>query len=420
MNPPNPSPPPAPKILRRPTHDRKLAGVAKALADYLAIDPTIVRILFVVCGFLGGSGVILYLAGAILIPSEDGTGVSFTTIDTLKRDRSAATIVGLIVAAIGSIVLLGELSDSDLIAPLLLVAVGCGLLLWKSGPTETAVATTAPGTSVAGTGYAPPPAPQASTGVSAFGTVQEQAPIYPDAGEPIPPAPQVGSAGDIPWVPPQTPQAQHVPMSEPKPKRQKSKLTWVALAGLFVYFGIAIVLNASGVNIDGDRTIAWGLAAVGGVLAYSAFFGRARSLIFIGLLMIPIMFAAGEANFDDGFNFDFETNRVKIIGVDELNIQTQEYDTGVGSVEYDLRSIELNGETETISIDHGVGEVLVRVPSGIELDIEASAGAGDVDVLGRTADGPGAEVSYGSGSGTSEGKLILDIEVGLGTIEVTK
>ena len=48
-----------------------LAGVAAGLADYLAVDPTLVRIGFVALTLLGGVAVPLYLAGWLLIPDED-------------------------------------------------------------------------------------------------------------------------------------------------------------------------------------------------------------------------------------------------------------------------------------------------------------------------------------------------------------
>jgi phage shock protein PspC (stress-responsive transcriptional regulator) len=56
--------------LRRPVHDRMLAGVASGIADYLGVDPTIVRIAIVVLVFIGGAGIPLYLAGWLLIPEE--------------------------------------------------------------------------------------------------------------------------------------------------------------------------------------------------------------------------------------------------------------------------------------------------------------------------------------------------------------
>ena len=48
-----------------------VAGVAAGLADYFDIDPTLVRIGFVVLALLGGLAVPLYLAGWLLIPEED-------------------------------------------------------------------------------------------------------------------------------------------------------------------------------------------------------------------------------------------------------------------------------------------------------------------------------------------------------------
>lgn len=46
-----------------------LAGVCGGLAEYLGWDPTIVRIIFVICAILGyGSPAIIYLILAIVMP----------------------------------------------------------------------------------------------------------------------------------------------------------------------------------------------------------------------------------------------------------------------------------------------------------------------------------------------------------------
>lgn len=58
--------------LRRSFEGRMLAGVAAGLADYFAVDPTLVRIGFVVLALMGGLAVPLYLAGWLLIPDGDG------------------------------------------------------------------------------------------------------------------------------------------------------------------------------------------------------------------------------------------------------------------------------------------------------------------------------------------------------------
>ena len=57
-------------LLRRPFENRLLGGVAAGLARYLAVDPMVVRIAFVVLTLVGGGGIALYLAGLLLIPDE--------------------------------------------------------------------------------------------------------------------------------------------------------------------------------------------------------------------------------------------------------------------------------------------------------------------------------------------------------------
>jgi phage shock protein C len=57
------------KLYRSKT-DRKLAGVCGGLAQYFNIDPTLIRVLFVVLAILGGSGLVLYLALWIIVPNE--------------------------------------------------------------------------------------------------------------------------------------------------------------------------------------------------------------------------------------------------------------------------------------------------------------------------------------------------------------
>ncbi len=56
--------------LQRSRTDRKLAGICGGLAQYFNVDPTLVRVLFVLLAVLGGSGLVLYLAMWIIVPNE--------------------------------------------------------------------------------------------------------------------------------------------------------------------------------------------------------------------------------------------------------------------------------------------------------------------------------------------------------------
>jgi phage shock protein C len=56
--------------LYRSTSNRQVAGVCGGLAEYFNLDPTLIRVLFVVLAVLGGSGIILYLALWIIVPKQ--------------------------------------------------------------------------------------------------------------------------------------------------------------------------------------------------------------------------------------------------------------------------------------------------------------------------------------------------------------
>jgi len=47
-----------------------VAGVCAGLANYINIDPTIMRILFVLIAFAGGASVLVYLIMWIVMPEE--------------------------------------------------------------------------------------------------------------------------------------------------------------------------------------------------------------------------------------------------------------------------------------------------------------------------------------------------------------
>jgi phage shock protein C len=59
------------KRLVRSRSDYMLGGVCAGLGHYFSIDPTIVRLVFVLLAVSGGSGVLLYLVLWIVIPRED-------------------------------------------------------------------------------------------------------------------------------------------------------------------------------------------------------------------------------------------------------------------------------------------------------------------------------------------------------------
>lgn len=56
------------KRLMRVEDGRMIAGVCTGLAQYFNVDPTLVRIIFVILGLLGLGGVVLYLILWLIMP----------------------------------------------------------------------------------------------------------------------------------------------------------------------------------------------------------------------------------------------------------------------------------------------------------------------------------------------------------------
>lgn len=67
--------------LYRNVQGRVIGGVAGGLAEYFGIDPTIIRLIFVLLVIFGGSGVLIYLVLWIILPEKNNynTYSSFTS-----------------------------------------------------------------------------------------------------------------------------------------------------------------------------------------------------------------------------------------------------------------------------------------------------------------------------------------------------
>ena len=56
------------KKLTKSQTNRMLCGVCAGVAEYFGIDATIIRLLWVILTFFGGSGILAYIIAAIILP----------------------------------------------------------------------------------------------------------------------------------------------------------------------------------------------------------------------------------------------------------------------------------------------------------------------------------------------------------------
>ena len=128
--------------LYRSTSDKVIGGVAGGLADYLNIDPVIVRIIFVLLAVFGGSGVLVYIILWIVIPEkpflfaevqpEEQDGQEQQGMVDARRKSNSSLIAGIVLIAFGLLFLVDRLMPMYHIWdfwPLLLI--GAGFLLIK-------------------------------------------------------------------------------------------------------------------------------------------------------------------------------------------------------------------------------------------------------------------------------------------------
>ena len=59
------------KRLYKSRNNKMICGVCAGIADYFNIDPSIVRVLWAVLAMAAGTGVLAYIACAIILPEGD-------------------------------------------------------------------------------------------------------------------------------------------------------------------------------------------------------------------------------------------------------------------------------------------------------------------------------------------------------------
>jgi phage shock protein PspC (stress-responsive transcriptional regulator)/predicted membrane protein len=114
-----------------------IAGVCGGLGRYFDVNPALYRVGFVVLTFLGGAGILIYAACALVIPVE-GEKESIAS-DVLRNHRQRPfALIGLGIAAVAGIALLSHISfriHSDAFWVFALV-IG-GILIWAQRRGET-------------------------------------------------------------------------------------------------------------------------------------------------------------------------------------------------------------------------------------------------------------------------------------------
>jgi Cell wall-active antibiotics response 4TMS YvqF len=193
----------------------------------------------------------------------------------------------------------------------------------------------------------------------------------------------------------------------------------VLVGALLVLVGIGWLLDAAGVGVPWRALLPAALIAVGLACVAGAFRGRQLALMAVGVALTVVLSVAAAAD------WGLEVPLAAGVGNRDQRPTTPaeltDYQLGAGTFRLDLRRLEVPAGTTTVEARVGVGELLVQVPGGVEVEVDARSGVGNVQVLGERESGLGSRVQTGSGVGSGgDRRLVLDLRVGIGQVEVDR
>jgi len=382
--------------LRRRTVDRVIAGVAAGLGDYLNVDPLLVRAGFAGLMILGGAGLVLYVAAWLLIPAEghpisiaEGTFHAFVA----RSGRLGIAVLVFIAVVAAGALLTGrgqnQWRDGALFA-VAMVAVGLILLRWGEGARGSGPATAVPG---------PPMSTLPGTGSANLETLDVAGGDATSWGAPS--APGVSGSWEEAALPVH-PQA-----------RERSPLGWYVMAASLLAVGVlAVIGNAPGLEVTPGQYLGAVLAVIGIGLVVGAWWGRARLLILLALLITPVAVGAAFVSVPLDGGLGTQSFRPQTIG--ELRA---DYRLAGGTLRLDLTAIDPGAAPVTITSSVGVGKLTVVVPDAARLTLDARVAGGDLSVFGNRQTGTGLadRVDRADGAGPT---FVLHLEVGIGAVVV--
>ncbi|WP_326699385.1 PspC domain-containing protein [Streptomyces sp. NBC_01754] len=422
---------PEPPLQRSP-RQKVVAGVCGGLGRYCDVDPVIFRIVIGVLAATGGIGLIFYGFAWLLLPME---GEEENEARKLLSGRvEGASLAALMLALVGCGLLLSMLHNSGMLAFAAMLSLAVvGFSVWTQHR-RTTVLEEPPG--------APAQPPWTTAHATAPGAPPEvKAP--PTPGSPSwwrDPIVKDGTTGPMGpgylWGPSDQPLDEggsRASAADPfrTPRGSPGTRGGGSIGGLI--FLLALVAGGLGTGLSWDThplgtSLQFGLTAalaVFGVgLLISSFVGR-TGFGTIVLAVITAALLAGASVVPKEIGTDWINEEWRPASVAAVQPR-YELSTGVGKLDLSHLTVP-EGDTLRTHVEVGAGVARVVVPNGVTVQVDAEAGLGDIRLFTAAHDG----VRLATGLHTRRtfgpledskpaGTVVLDLEVGVGQVEVTR
>jgi phage shock protein PspC (stress-responsive transcriptional regulator) len=384
----NPTPP-----LRRSREDRVVAGVAAGVARRVELPTWVIRVAFVILAIFGGFGLALYLAGWLLIP-EDGSDEPIVKA-LFDRVHGATGWIGVALIGLAVLVVIDATGflRGDLTLAAILIVVGVLLYRGDLGRRRT-----------------PGPAATDRDGSEGSSPVEASSVTPPGTSDDVTAATDAaGAAFAAPPAPPPP------PPPAPRPPRPRSPLGRITFALALVAVGGMWLADTSMASFDPTPRHYLGVVVgvIGLGLLVGSWAGRARGLIVLGVFLTPLLLVA--PLIDGGMPASVGDRYYSATTAAEL---APRYELGAGQLVLDLRDLRLEGGQADLDVFLGFGDLEIRVPDDLRVEVGARVGAGDITIgdVERSGIGRDARVTLPG----DEGVLRIDVEMNIGQVDVTR
>lgn len=348
-----------------------MAGVAAGIADRLGIDRWIVRLAFLLLFFGGGAGLLLYIAGFLLIPGEGETesiGQRWA-----NQANSTSPWVGILLVVIAAGILFSNLPffNGGLLFPTALLVIG--ILLYRGD--------------LPGFKGKPRPGPDRP-----MSTSEETDEVMTTT------------------IPPPAPVRPVVP----KPRTPPSPLGRITIGATVIALGLLAVIDRVAPAIDADTRhyLALAVTTLGLGVLVGTVYGRARWVIPFGLLLIPPLVTASAVEAGAG-SWDVP----RVVRPTQFAQLELLYERAVGEMVIDLTDLPWNGETIELDAEVGIGKLELILPDGVGVEASSDVAIGNLNGIDFNQGGFGVEEVVSLG-GDGRGHVIATLEVAIGEIEI--
>lgn len=203
----------------------------------------------------------------------------------------------------------------------------------------------------------------------------------------------------------------------PEPDRTRPPIPQIIGGGVLVLIGLLWLLERTGaVDISITFVLGLGVMIIGIGLMFLAKRGAHAGLIVFGTILALFALLTATAPFE-GFQGGVGDRTVAVTSVEGI---ASDYNLALGKLILDLREVDDLQPATPLKASVGMGELIIRIPPGADVEVDARVGAGQLEIMGRRVDGVGIDESYSSpGLSPDQESLFLQLGVFAGRVEVT-